>query len=531
MSDRNCGEAAIALLEAYGVDTVFGIPGVHTLDLYNGLGRSPIRHVLARHEQGAGFMADGYARVTGRPGVVVPITGPGVTNVATAIGQAWSDSVPMLVLSSENPTKDLGLGRGRLHEIMDQRAVTAPMCAFSANARQPEDIPELIHRAFASFSAQRPRPVHIAIPLDLLAAPARFPIEARPLPTRPQPDEAALDRAAKLLDAAERPLIVAGGGAVGAEENLRAIAERLAAPVILTIAAKGMLPETHPLCVGSTLPDPNTQRLLEMSDLVLAVGTELAETDSWIETLPIGRMIRIDIEERQIAGSAYPAEVGMVSDAGPALAGLARRLGGRNRPGGLAEKVAALRSTIAAGTRPLRRKHLTLLETLREAVPEETAIMTDMTQIAYSANQRYPSARPRTWHHPNGFGTLGWALPAAIGAKLARPDLPVICVAGDAGLLFTVQELSTAANLELPLPILLWNNDGLGQIRDDMIQRKMPEIGVTPEENPDYQMLATAFGCRAVRPGSLSEVADALRAALAADRPTLIEVRQDAGFL
>jgi 5-guanidino-2-oxopentanoate decarboxylase len=530
MTDRNCGEAAIALLEAYGVAAVFGIPGVHTLDLYKGLGRSGIRHVLARHEQGAGFMADGYARVTGRPGVVVPITGPGVTNAATAIGQAWSDSVPMLVLSSENPTKDLGLGRGRLHEIMNQEAVTQPMCAFSATARRPEDVPELIHRAFATFAAQRPRPVHISIPLDVLAAPARFSIETRPLPTRPQPDEAALDRAAKLLGMAERPLIIAGGGAVGAEEPLRAIAERLGAPVILTIAAKGMLPETHPLCLGSTLPDPNTQRLLEMSDLVLAVGTELSETESWVEALPIGRMIRIDIDERQLT-NGYPAEEGIVSDAAPALEGLLERLGGGNWRGGLAEKVAALRSTIAVGTRPLRRKHLTLLETVRDAVPDETAIMTDMTQIAYSGNQRYPSARPRTWHHPNGFGTLGWALPAAIGAKLARPELPVLTVVGDAGILFSVQELSTAANLKLPLPILLWNNDGLGQIRDDMIERNIPEIGVTPEQNPDYQMLATAFGCRAVKPGSLREVADALRAALDADRPTLIEVRQDASFV
>ena len=156
--------------------------------------------------------------------------------------------------------------------------------------------------------------------------------------------------------------------------------------------------------------------------------------------------------------------------------------------------------------------------------------MTDMTQIAYSGNQRYPSARPRTWHHPNGFGTLGWALPAAIGSKLAMPELPVLAIIGDAGILFSVQELSTAATLKLPLPILLWNNDGLGQIRDDMIERKIPPIGVTPE-NPDYQMLATAFGCHAVRPGSLQEVAEALKAALTADRPTLIEVRQDAAFL
>ena len=529
MTERNCGEAAIALLEAYGVDTVFGIPGVHTLDFYRGLGRSGIRHVLARHEQGAGFMADGYARVSRRPGVVLPITGPGVTNAATAIGQAWSDSMPMLVLSSENPTTDLGLGRGRLHEITNQQAVTAPMCAFSATAHRPEDIPELLHGAFALFASARPRPVHISVPLDVLAAPAPFPIEARPLPSKPQPDAAALDRAARLLDTAEKPLIIAGGGAIGAEGPLRLLAERLGAPVILTIAAKGMLPETHPLCLGSTLPDRNTQALLGMADLVLAVGTELSETERWVEELPLGRVIRIDIDEAQMAG-AFPAEEEIVADAAPALEGLVQRLGGRNRAGGLAENVAAVRSAVAQGTRPLRRKHLVLLETLREAVPEEAAIMTDMTQIAYSGNQRYPSARPRTWHHPNGFGTLGWALPAAIGSKLAMPELPVLAIIGDAGILFSVQELSTAATLKLPLPILLWNNDGLGQIRDDMIERKIPPIGVTPE-NPDYQMLATAFGCHAVRPGSLQEVAEALKAALTADRPTLIEVRQDAAFL
>lgn len=529
MTEGNCGEAAIALLDAYGVDTVFGIPGVHTLDFYRGLGRSRIRHVLARHEQGAGFMADGYARVTGRPGVVLPITGPGVTNAATAIGQAYSDSVPMLVLSSENPTSDLGLGRGRLHEVTSQEKVTAPLCAISATARRPEDIAELMHQAFALFASARPRPVHISIPLDILAMPARFPLEARPLPGRPQPDEVALGRAAKLLEAAERPAIIAGGGALDAGEPLRALAERLGAPVALTAAGKGILAETHPLCLGATLPSSNTQRLLAMADLILAVGTELAETDWWTEERPFGRLVRIDIDASQMAG-AYPAEEEILADARPALEGLLVRLSRRNRPGGLAEKVAVVKSAVASGAGPLRRKHLILLETVREAVPEETAILTDMTQIAYSGNQHYPSARPRTWLHPNGFGTLGWSLPAAVGAKLARPDLPVLAVIGDAGILFSVQELSTAAGLRLPLPILLWNNDGLGQIRDDMIERKIPAIGVTPE-NPDYQMLAAAFGCRTVHPGSLGEIADALRLALRADRPTLIEVRQDAAFL
>jgi thiamine pyrophosphate-dependent acetolactate synthase large subunit-like protein len=177
---ESCGRAVISLLEAYGVDTVFGMPGVHTLELYKGLAASRIRHILVRHEQGAGFMADGYARATGRPGVCVLITGPGVTNAATAMGQAYSDSVPMLVLSSVNASADLGMGRGRLHEITCQQAVTAPLTAFSGTALDAGEVPDLIARAFTAFTGARPRPVHIALPLDVLTAPADFAIQARP---------------------------------------------------------------------------------------------------------------------------------------------------------------------------------------------------------------------------------------------------------------------------------------------------------------------------------------------------------------
>ncbi len=245
-ANMTCGQAVMALIEAYGVDTVFGIPGVHTLELYKGLAGTSIRHVLVRHEQAAGFAADGYARASGRPGVCLLITGPGVTNAATPIGQAYSDSVPMLVLSSVNATADLGMGRGRLHEITSQDAVTAPMTAFSKTALEPAEAPDLIARAFATFANARPRPVHISLPLDVLDAPADFEIAAREPPPPPGPAPEAIEAAAGLIRGARRPVIIAGGGTVGCAAEVRRLAETVGAAVIPTAAAKGVVPDDHP---------------------------------------------------------------------------------------------------------------------------------------------------------------------------------------------------------------------------------------------------------------------------------------------
>jgi 5-guanidino-2-oxopentanoate decarboxylase len=528
-TNQTSGQAVISLLEAYGVDTVFGMPGVHTLELYKGLAASRIRHILVRHEQGAGFMADGYARASGRPGVCVLITGPGVTNAATAMGEAYSDSVPMLVLSSVNATADLGMGRGRLHEITSQQAVTAPLTAFSGVALNAGEVPELLARAFSVFSSTRPRPVHVALPLDVLMQPAEFAIEARPLPSPGAPSAGAIGTAAGLLEKARRPVIIAGGGSIGCAGVLAQFARKLGAPVILSNAAKGVMADDHPLCLGATLSLPPVQALLASSDLVVAVGTELAETDSWVDRLPIaGDLIRIDIDA-MTAQRDYAASAVLLGDAGLALEALEETVGAV--AGAIAEsELVAVRKSCAQSMSSLSRTHMKVLDAMRGALPDDAIVVTDMTQIAYTGNTYYPCAVPRSWFHPNGFGTLGYALPAAIGARLGAPERAVVALVGDGGLLFTVQELATAAELGMPLVIILWNNDGLGQIRDGMVERGMPEVGVNPR-NPDYQLLARAFGCHAVRPDSLEAFADAVSKAVGADRPTLIEVRQDAGYL
>ena len=526
--NQTCGQSAVAFLEANGVDTVFGIPGVHTLDFYRGLAQSAIRHVGVRHEQGAGFMADGYARASGKPGVCVLITGPGVVNAGTAIGQAFSDSVPMLVLSSVNARDDLGKGRGRLHEITDQQAVMAPLTAFSRTIMKPEELPRAMADAYAVFETGRPRPVHIEIPLDVLSGPGVPAEDSRGRRRRPAADGAAIASAANLIQAAKLLVVIAGGGSVEATESLAAFVEKSGAVLVPTVAAKGYVPDDHPQSLGSTLAQKATLALLEEADVVVAVGTELAETDHWTAALPIkGKLIRIDLDPRNMSRD-YPAAVAMLADAGPTLAALSAAIQKRPAPEG--KRLAAIRAANLADWRPLQRKHIAVLDALREALPEDGIVASDMTQIAYTGCCHFICRNPRTWFHPQGFGTLGYALPAAIGAKIAQPQRDVVALAGDGGFLFTVQEVATAAELGLPLAILLWNNDALGQIANDMDRLGISELGVKPR-NPDFQALARAFHCHAVRPESLAGLTQALKTAFKADRPTLIEVRESDGYL
>jgi 5-guanidino-2-oxopentanoate decarboxylase len=528
------GARLMQLLNAYGVDTVFGMPGVHTLEAYRGLDGAGIRHIGVRHEQGAGFMADGYARVSGKPGVCLIISGPGVTNAATPIGQAYSDSQPMLVISSVAATNDLGMGRGMLHEIRDQARVTEPITAFSLVAQNPDQVRELVHRAFAVFATERPRPCHISIPLDIFKQPDGREAKARVAPPLPPCDPKAAEDAAGLLAKAKRPVIIAGGGSIGAAKELVAVAEKVGAAVIPTIAGKGVIPDDHPLAFEVTLDRPVTQGFLGKADLVLAVGTELAEPDIWQEG-PLafgGALIRIDLDAAVLARD-YDSAVAIRADAKASLSAIGAALDklGAKGPGFKGgNEIAECRAAERAKLTPLEQKHIKVLEALRRAVPKDGMVFTDMTQIAYTGYGFYRCFDPKTWFFPAGYGTLGFALPAAIGGQLAAPKRPVVAMMGDGGFLFTMQELGTAVEQKLPLAIVLWNNDSLAQIRDGMKARNIPTIGVN-QLNPDYIAVAKAFGCKTAQPKSLADFEQALQAAFAADRPTLIEMREDASYL
>jgi 5-guanidino-2-oxopentanoate decarboxylase len=541
------GEAVLWHLAAYGVDMIFGIPGVHNLELYRALDQVGIRHIGARHEQGAGFMADGYARATGRPGMCLVISGPGVTNAATPLGQAYSDSIPLLLLSSTIATSGIGLRSGLLHEVSHQSQVTSPLTTFSATAYTPSQVPILINQAFATFATRRPGPVHISIPTDVLEMPAAVWEVSKAL-TRPMPATTALDSAAAVLSAAESVMMVVGGGAIQATPQVRRLAEMLRAPVVTTIAGKGILSDNHPLCLGATLQRPEVRSLLRRASVVLAVGTEIAEPDLYVtadaeadstaspaETiapatgnLTHGLMVRIDVDPNVIAGG-QPCAVGIVGDAAASLAGLAERV---TPPQGSAPRVdiQALRTRMRTAVSPLETLHLKVLDAVRKGLPADAIVCADMTQLAYTACVHFPMFEPRTWLFPTGYGTLGYALPAAIGAKLGCPERPVLALVGDGGLLFTVQELATAVEQALPLPILLWNNDGFGEIETFMQARQIPQISVRPR-NPDFMALGAAFGCETVRPLDMEGIEAAISLALRRPRPTLIEVRQDSRYL
>ena len=522
------GHAAIALLEAYGVDTVFGIPGVHTLELYRGLADRKMRHIGVRHEQGAGFMADGYARASGRPGVCCLITGPGLMNAATPIGQAYSDSVPVLVLASVNASDDLGKGRGRLHEITDQHAAIQPLTGLTRTIRDAAELPEAMADAFRLFETGRARPAVLNLTLDMLRATAPLTDARRVQAARPQAREADIAASVRLIDEADRPMVIFGGGCVDCPAEARAFLHRSGAIAVTTIAGKGVIADSDPATLRSGMGDRATQDALSQADVVIAVGTELAETDTWTDELVFhGKLIRIDLDAPTLVRDHAPA-VAIQGDAGAVLSALTARIRAGRQPD--TARIAAIRAANDEAIRPLERKHIKVLDAVRAALPEDGQVFSDMTQIAYTGNFYFPCERPRRWFHPNGFGTLGYAVPAAIGGQIACPDRPTIAIVGDGGFLFTMQELGTAVELGLPLPILVWNNDAFGQIAYGMNNRDIPEIGVR-QRNPDYLALARAFGAEAVRPDSLAALKDAIVSAFSASGPTLIEVREDAPFL
>ena len=520
------GEALGEELRALGVELVFGIPGVHTIELYRGIERAGIRAITPRHEQGAGFMADGYARVSGRPGVCVLITGPGVTNAMTPIAEAFHDSVPLLILASTTERALLGAGRGPLHDVPDQALLVASITGFSEISPEPAEAVGALRRAWASLHAGRPRPAHLAVPVDVLGLEAGA--SAAPAPGEagqaPAPPAGELERAAALLAAAERPALLLGGGAVDAGPQATALAERLGAPVALTGNAKGVLPSSHPLCLGATLPFAPVQELVCGADVAVLAGTELSEVD-WLYSGAAprftGKVIRIDIDPGQLRRGTEAA-VALEGDAARTLGRLGSALPDARPPGPDAE--ARVRAALAdLEWTEQSRSHLPWLDAIDAALPTDRIVALDSTQPAYTAHHYLGAERPRSWLAPYGLGTLGPALPMAIGAKLAAPERPVLALAGDGGLLFTIAELATAVDLGLALPLVVWDNRGYGEIRDSFERAGAPAIG-TETTARDLPAIAAGFGCATASPSTPEELTAAIATALGADRPTLIRV-------
>lgn len=518
------GEVLVQGLKARGVEVVFGIPGVHTIELYRGLAGSGVRHVTARHEQGAAFMADGYARVSGKPGVAFVITGPGLLNALAAMGQARQDSVPMLVISGVNHRASLGQGYGFLHELPDQQAMIRPLCpSFQVTA--PEMLEPVLARAFAALTTGRPGPVHIEIPTDVMPLPCAPLVNHTPPAAVVGPDAAAVQHAARLLQTAKRPLILAGGGARHAAALVQALAERLDAPVVQTTNARGIM-YRHPLGVAASPSLNAVRKLIAASDQVLALGTELGQTDYDMYAqggIPdLSGMIRVDLCAEQLA--RYPAALTLRADVGATVAALLPHLAQAEADGAarVAKTLPVARSDMAALSAAMPAQ-LAMVEAIRAAIPG-CILVGDSTQPVYAANFCYDHDRPGGYFNAaTGFGALGYAPGAAVGAALAAPGTPVVCLIGDGGLQFSPGELRTAVDENLPITFVVWNSASFREIAEAMVAVKAEVIGCTPSP---LKMAPFATACD-LPFASVACTPDALKTALAKPvfGPRLIEVQ------
>ena len=551
-SSLTCGELLVQWLEHYGVETVFGIPGVHTVELYRGLPNTDIRHVTPRHDQGAGFMADGYYRASGKIGVCFIITGPGMTNIMTAMAQALADSIPMLVISSVNKVADTGSGEGHLHELHDQQGMVSKVTLTSKTIWKPESLPKVIAEAFALFNGARPGPVHIQLPIDVIIADASHVakppklnkldaslnsqsannILAQLQANKPLPHPAQLDLIIEQLKSAKNPVLLYGGGCVDVNHDAQKLAELIDAPTFLTINAKGLLPPAHPLSLGSNQSLDAGRAVISEADLVLAIGTELGETDYDVffnGGFQInGTLIRIDCDAQQLQ-RPFRADIALLSDAQMAISGLCTRLENQPLNHQALVRVAKVKQALIEKMTPDFAGQNALLQLIRDEV-KDVIFVGDSTQPVYSGNLGFEALATRRWFNSStGFGTLGYGLPAAIGAMIGSKS-PVVSLIGDGGIQFTIAELICAAELELPLIVLLWNNQGYGEIRRYMEEGGLPLIGVNIK-TPNFEPLAAGFGAGYRRITAKQQLLDALQKDIKGTQPIIYEIDEADEFL
>lgn len=527
---RPLGAQISHMLKDRGIDTIFGIPGVHNQEMYRGIEEAGITHVLARHEQGAGFMADGYARATGGFGVCYVITGPGLCNIMTPLGQAYSDSVSVLCLSS--CLDDIVGRKGQLHQMKDQVGAAATVCDWSETAQDASTAYRLIDRALQDFATGDPRPKNISVPIATLQGMAAPHGSAPQRQGRIFPDPADVTTVTKDIRAAKQPLFIFGGGAIGLTRHdnetgtnrINALLDRIAPATFCTFAGRGIVPRDHPLHFGPYLTRPDSARVISEADLVIVIGSGLAEVDIWRDHLGhTAKMIRIDTSQEALT-TDVGADLNIRSDAMAFVDEMLIELGAETQTSNWsADTIAKTRVKWRTEVDAEFPNILPIMDALRDAMPDDAMIYSDMTQFAYAAKECWDMPHAGHWHHPSGFGTLGYALPASIGGAVARRGKPTVCIHGDYGIQYTIAELATAVELGLSLPIIIWDNGKLGAIEDSMIAAQIAPNSVI-QRNPDFLALARAYGAEATQPATLADIGPALDAAFAAKVPTIIRL-------
>ncbi|KUH38645.1 MULTISPECIES: thiamine pyrophosphate-binding protein [Streptomyces] len=518
------GDLVVETLRGLGATTVFGLPGQHALGMFDALRRSDLEYVGLRVENNAGFAADAYGRVTGEAAPLLLSAGPGALMALPALQEAAAAGAPVVAIGAQVPVRGLGGGRhGYLHELRDQQASFRDVVKSVHPVRTASQIPSAVAAAWESALTAPHGPVWVEIPQDVLTAPARLPVvtavDATPRDLVPRPELTAV--AADLLTRAARPVIIAGGGVVRADASgkLRALAERLSAPVVTTFGGKGAFPWEHPLSLRSWLEDRHTTDFLEDADVLLVVGSGLGELSSNYHTFrPRGRVVQIEADLGKLE-SNHPA-LGIHADARPALSALLETVGERHDPTA-EERVRTLlgkvRSRIDAQGLDLEQG---VLAAVRRALPDASPSFWDMTILAYWAWSAFDPRRPGTMHSAQGAGGLGYAYPAALGAAVADRGRPVLAVSGDGGALYSIAELATARQHDLPVTWLIVDDGGYGVLREYMTDAFGAATG-TELTRPDFVALAESFGVPAVRTTPQALEGD-LAAALATPGPSVV---------
>ncbi|HEY1900590.1 MAG TPA: thiamine pyrophosphate-dependent enzyme [Steroidobacteraceae bacterium] len=519
---RTGGEALVDSLIAHGVDTVFGLPGAQTYGLFDALhGAQPgVRTVGARHEQACSYMAFGYARSTGRPGVCTVVPGPGILNAGAGLLTAWGCNQPVLCLTGQVPKAFLDQGRGHLHEMADQLGTVAGFTKSVARIEHPALAPGLVAAAFKQMRQGRPGPAVLEMPWDVFTQRAAVaPVAPYTGPLAPPPDTEVAESAARLIAASRFPMIFVGGGAQDAAESIGELAQMLDAPVVGFRSGRGVVSDADELGLNIAA----AWRLWPKTDLLIGIGTRL-EVPGWRwPWRPTGqKTIRLDIDPAEMRRA--PPDIALIADADAGTRALLTAL--RQQPvqrGARREAIRAARAAAEADIQSIQ-PQVAYLRAIREVLPEQGMVTDEISQMGFTSWYAFPVYRPRTFISSGYQGTLGSGFPTALGVKVAHPDRPVVAICGDGGFMFAVQELATAVQYGIGVVTLVFNNNAFGNVRRDQRERFGGRVLGADLHNPDFLKLADAFGVRSERVASPDALQSVLSRALDSGAPWLIEV-------
>jgi len=521
MTRMTGGEALVQSLYREGIRVVFGLPGVQLYGVMAALRDEPrIRFITTRHEQATSYMADGYARAGGDVGTGLVVPGPGLLNSTAGLSTAYSASSPVLMLSGQIPREQIGKNVGLLHEVNDQQDCIAPITKWRRRVLQVAEIPAAVREAFTQLRTGRPRPVELEMPPETMEEEGDADLLPATEAGRAGAPASDIARAVEILLAAKNPIIYAGGGAnlSGAHEALRAVAEHLQAGVASSPEGKGAVGDLSDLSLGAAFwRDSPLRAAIHAADVALVVGSRLA----LVTFAPGQRIVQIDVDPEEI-GRNHKNTVGLVGDARRTLEALLEKLraAAAPRPSRKAERE-ALRAEIAALM--TQEPQTSILRSLRSGCPEDTILIAGMTQIGYYSRPFWPTYAPRTYITSSYSGNLGYEYPVALGAKVARPEKPVVAVIGDGGFLFNAQELATAVQHKINVVAVVFNDNAYGNVARDLDEDWGGNFGAALH-NPDFMKLADAYGVHGMRAKEPTEVGRLVNEAIGLERPVLIEV-------